>query len=318
MKKLVTMAIALVLVIGLLTGTAVAEGKKIGICVYQMTNTAIYPLFQSMIDSVVAQGDEYVFVSGKSTDDTESIVNAAESLVARDDIDGILCDNINDTLLTDVFKKAKEKNIPVVCNDIAFADESLVVANVLNDNYSAGLQIAERCVEDLGGKGNVILFVYRGNEACRPRTEGIYEVFDKYPDINVLYEGMVTLDVAAANATISDLLMSHPEVDAILSIVDNTTIGGVAAAKMLGRTGIKFYSIDGSVDICPLIKSGDVQMSVAQDFVAMGNKSAEALYAYMNGETVEPVVKIDAPAITIENVDEWIEFFASQTYTFAQ
>lgn len=296
------------------------EKRTIGISTYTMDNTAIYPLIQAMIDAVKAHGDDYVFVSASSSDDTEGIVQTVEELVNRDDIDAIAVDNINDTVLYDVVAKANEKGIPMAFNDIAFApdDGHQIVTNVLNDNYGAGKAIAEQCVKDLNGKGNVILFTIEVNEATRPRTQALHDVLSEYPDINILYEGLCTLDVAAATANMEDLLMAHSDIDAVLSIVDNQTIGNLAAIKALGREGIKLYSIDGGSDICPLIKNGDVEMSVAQDFVTMGTKTVEALYAEMNGEEVEDTITCEALPITSENVDEWIEYFENMSFDFAK
>lgn len=296
-------------------------GKRtIGISTYTMDNTAIYPLIQAMIDAVKAHGDDYVLVSAAGDSDTAGIVQGVEELVNRGDIDAIAVDNINDTVLYDVVAKANEKGIPMAFNDIPFAaDENhQIVANILNDNYGAGKSIAEQCVKDLGGKGNVILFTHEVNEAVRLRTQGIHDVLAENPDMNVLYEGLCTLDVAAATSAMEDLLMANPEIDAVLSIVDNQTIGNLAAIKALNRTGIKLYSIDGGSDICPLIKNGEVEMSVAQDFVKMGTETIEALYAYMDGEEVEDTIPCEAPVINSENVDEWIDYFENMSFDFAK
>ena len=302
-------------------GADVSSGEKrtIGIATYTMDNTAIYPLIQSMIDTVKAHGDEYVLVSAEGDSDTEGIVQSVEELVNRDDIDAIAVDNINDTILYDVVAKANERGIPMAFNDIPFASDEThqIVTNVVNDNYGAGVAIAEQCAEDLGGKGNIILFTHEGNSAVQPRTQGIHDTLEKYPDINILYEGLLTLNIADATSAMEDLL-AHSDIDAVLSIVDNQTIGNLAAMKAMGREGIKLYSIDGSADICPLIKNGDVEMSVAQDFVSMGTQTVEALYSYMNGEEVEQTINCEAPIINADNVDEWIEYFDGLSFDFAK
>lgn len=302
------------------TTEAAGEKKTIGIATYSMHNTAIYPLLQAMIDEVKAHGDDYVLVSAENESDTESIVQTVEELVNRDDIDAIAVDNINDTVLYDVVAKANERGIPMAFNDIPFAEDEdhQIVTNVLNDNYGAGVLIAERCAEDLGGKGNVILFTHEGNQAVQPRTQGIHDTLEKYPDIHVLYEGLLTLDVADATSAMEDQLMANPEIDAVLSIVDNQTIGNLAAIKAQGREGIKLYSIDGGSDICPLIKNGDVVMSVAQDFVAMGQQTVAALYDYMDGKEVPDQIDCETPVIDSESVDEWIEYFDGMSFDFAK
>lgn len=299
-------------------------GKKrvIGIGTYSMDNTAIYPLLQAMIDGVTARGDDYVLVSASGADDTARLLEIGEEFAARDDMAGIIFNNINDTLYTDVVAKCNEKGIPVVFNDIPFAydEEHKVTANVVNDNYGAGVACAQRFADDFGGKANIILFVHRGNAAVAARTEGIYDTLAKYPDINVLYEGLVTLSVEEASKNMEDLLMTYDNIDAVIGICDNTPIGCVAAIKAQGREGIKLYSIDGSKDILPYIKNGDIVMTAAQDFTKMGEESCKALYAALDGETTDynQEVLCEAPVIDSSNVDEWISKFENAQYTFVK
>jgi ABC-type sugar transport system substrate-binding protein len=301
------------------SGTQPATGAKtIGIAVYSMKNIAIYPLIQGMIDEVTAHGDRYVLVSAENESNTASIVQSVEELVARDDISGILVDNIHDALLTDVVKKANEKKIPMVFTDIGFVDSSVIVANVLNDNYGCGEQAMQRCADDLGGKGNIIVFMHDANAVMRARTQGVHDVLSKYPNIKVLREDLVTLDIAEANSTMEDLLMTYDNIDAIVALVDNTAIGSVAAMKQQGRKGIKVYAVDGSSAICPLIKNGDVVMSVAQNFTNMGKETVEALYDHFDGKQVAKEILVEAEPITLENVDKWMDFYNNSVYTFAK
>lgn len=303
-------------------GETEQSGKKrvIGIGTYSMDNTAIYPLIQAMVDGVTARGDEYVLVSASGADDTARLLEIGEEFTARDDMAGIIFNNINDTLYTDVVAKCNEKGIPVVFNDIPFAcdEDHKVTANVVNDNYGAGVACAQRLADDFDGKANVILFVHRGNAAVAARTEGIYDTFANYPDINVLYEGLVTLSVEEASKNMEDLLMTYDNIDAVIGICDNTPIGCVAAIKAQGREGIKLYSIDGSKDIMPYIKSGDIVMTAAQDFTRMGEESCKALYAALDEGATDYNVEIlcEAPVVDSSNVDEWIDKFENAQYTF--
>lgn len=110
------------------------------------------------------------------------------------------------------------------------------------DVVEAGRGWAEWTAEQLDGKGNIL---YLGGPAGNPvdagQVEGMYEVLEDYPDINVL-ENVTTeswpvtnWDPAEARKVTAALLAKNPQIDAIISSFGTTTTGAIKAFQAEGR-----------------------------------------------------------------------------------
>ncbi len=300
-----------------------APKRKIGIATYEMSNVAIYPLLQGMIDVVKEHGDEYVLVSAQSNTDTVGQIQVVEELVNRDDIDAIAVDSVNDTHFKDCVAKANEKGIPMAFNDIPFAaidDDHWIVANVKVDNYKGAYDSASRMIEDFNGEAKILMLTLDVNQAVHPRSEAFRDIVKENPGIEVLAEENGEFEIAKATDQVSNLIMAHPDTEAILAIIDNYSIGASAALKAAGRTDIKIYSFDGSPDILPLIANGDVECSAWQNFEEMGRQTVQALYDYMDGTNTEinREIVVDPILFSKDNIEEIQEKFDNYSYDFVK
>lgn len=291
-------------------------GKKIGVFYYNSTNTAAYPIMEGMIDVIKEHGDEYIYVCADDSNDNEQIQQCMDELIARDDIDGIVFSNINDTLLTDSLKTAKQKGIAVASMDILFNDnesDPLLVSQTLDDNYQGGYDCAKAIIEALGGEANILILGYRGNNACRDRSAGYDDAVAEYPNSKVLYELDITTVDDISNAT-EDLLSKYPECNAIFGIADSVAVAGLAACKAQGRNDILICTQDGGSDVQTFIANGDIFCAACQPLYEMGRNTVDSLYKYWNGEEQEYYYNYDIPIITQENVQKTIDQFAGFTY----
>lgn len=298
-----------------------APKRKIGIATYAMSNVAIYPLLQGMIDVVKEHGDEYVLVSAQDSNDTVGQIQVVEELVNRDDIDAIAVDSVNDTHFKDCVAKANAKGIPMAFNDIPYAaidDDHWIVANVRVDNYKGAYESASRMIDDFEGKAKILMLTLDVNQAVHPRSEAFRDIVKENPGIEVLAEENGEFEIAKATDQVSNLIMAHPDTEAILAIIDNYSIGASAALKAAGRTDVKIYSFDGSPDILPLIANGDVECSAWQNFEEMGRQTVQALYDYMDGTNTEinREITVDPILFSKDNIEEIQEKFDTYTYDF--
>ena len=292
------------------------DTKKIGVFYYNSTNTAAYPIMEGMIDVIQEHGDEYIYVSADDANDNEQIQQCMDELIARDDIDGIVFSNINDTLLTDSLKTAKEKGIAVASMDILFndnEDDPLLVSQTLDDNYKGGYDCAKAILEELGGEANIIILGFRGNNACRDRSAGYEDAIKEYPNAKILYELDITTVDDISNAT-EDLLTKYPECNAIFGIADSVAVAGLAACKAQGRDDILICTQDGGSDVQTYIANGDIFCAACQPLYEMGRNTVDSLYKYWAGEEQEYYYNYDIPIITKENVQATIDQFAGFTY----
>ena len=88
------------------TGGSGESKRKIAVYNYNSMMPSANPIMEGMVDVIEENGDEYVYVAADGTEANE--LQVFDELVARDDLDAIVWPNINDTLLLDSCKRAKE------------------------------------------------------------------------------------------------------------------------------------------------------------------------------------------------------------------
>jgi ribose transport system substrate-binding protein len=112
---------------------------------------------------------------------------------------------------------------------------------VAGNNYNMGMAGGEYIVEKLGGKGKVVI-VYTPNlgNIFEERKQGFMDAIKNSPEIEVI--GTYTPENASAEAGLaimSDVLTQNPQIDAIYSSDDESSIGMLQAIKEAGRADIK-------------------------------------------------------------------------------
>ena len=79
------------------------------------------------------------------------------------------------------------------------------------------------------------------------------------------------------------------------------------AIKAARRTDdVLVAAFDGTPELVDLIKAGQVVGSGMQQPYLMGQKSADALIAHMNGQTPEKQIDVPILAVTAQNVGEML------------
>jgi ribose transport system substrate-binding protein len=174
MKRILVLTLALVLALSL-TATAAAEGKKIGYSTKTITNDAFQlSLYEAIKAAVEANGDTFVGVLAESQTAVATHANQIAALI-RQGVDGLIANPMDSNADIQVLEKAKAAGIPVVLVDqgIEAGHEDLYVTFISTDNLAGGKSAGERMVEELGGKGNVIIVRgANGSQAGDDRADG--------------------------------------------------------------------------------------------------------------------------------------------------
>src|SRR5690606_17566398 len=83
-------------------------------------------------------------------------------------------------------QQAKEWGIPVFGCDASYIEG--MTLNATSDNSAMSTLITEYLLEQIGGKGNVIVFTHRPHPGVLQRTLVLDELLQQYPEINVITE----------------------------------------------------------------------------------------------------------------------------------
>jgi ribose transport system substrate-binding protein len=207
---------------------------------------------------------------------------------------------------------AKAAGVPVFGMDAGASP--LLVTNVTSNGYAMAADTAAYVANRIGGKGNVVMFVFDAFPPVQVRGVIADTVFKNNPDIKVL--DRVTPDVqdggiADSRAKMEAILAANPEkgsIAAVWAAWDQPALGALQAIEAAGRggEGIVITGIDANPQAREAIaKGGNFEASMAQDFKGIGAATANAVKRHMAGEAIKSnTIYVPTKLITAANVKD--------------
>ena len=308
MKKILALVLALVLCLGMTMAQAEAAPIKVAIMVSTVTH--------GWVGGVAYHADAYakelteagvieykVYTSSNAEEMTTQFDEAklwgAQALVIAPQWVGMEV----------AAQAAIDEGLVVVAFDMDIPAEGIY--KVTGDNESMGVAGAEYIVEKIGTTGTVVaLPVPSSGSVSELRMTGFLETMAKIaPDVEILHYSAPSFAAADGLAVTADILTANPELDAIFSEDDESSIGALQAIADAGRTDIKAITGGGGAQsYFALIKERtDVAASSALYSPLMIKDCIDVAIKVVNGETVEPVYVVPSQIVRAENVDEYID-----------
>ena len=117
-------------------------------------------------------------------------------------------------------------------------------AYVAGSNFQMGAESARMIGEGLNGEGTVITVANpSAGSTSAVRNEGFASVMgEEFPDIVRIEMTVENFTQEAALSSMADVLVANPQIDAIFSIDDESSLGILQAIREAGRTDIQFMS----------------------------------------------------------------------------
>lgn len=295
---------------------AASDGKRtvvIGMVAKSQSNDVFQAAYAGAKAGAVELGPKYglnVTIDWRTpvSEDAAKQVEAIEALI-RAGVDAILVSCSNAETLTPAIDRAVEKGIPVLCFD-SDAPRSKRFAYYGTDDGPCGAAIIRELAKAMGEKGTVAMI--GGNQSApnlQARIAGAREELAKYPNMKLLsagggvfYHEETPEKAAEAVATATN---ANPEIEGWAFIGGWPLFTTNALKWEPGK--IKVVSCDALPAQLSYLRSGHVQMLLAQDCFGWGHKGVEIL--------LEKVVRGNAPPqertidpltpVTRDNVDEF-------------
>lgn len=242
--------------------------------------------------------------------DVAAVISRIEDVVNQN-VDAIVI-NVDPTQVSAGLQTAKDAGIPVVGMDAG--SDPLLATNVTSDGAAMAEETANYVVDRIGGKGNVVMFVFDAFPPVQVRGAKADEIFAAHPEIKVL--DRITPDVsdggiADSRAKMEAVLAANPEpgsINAVWAAWDQPALGALQAIEAAGRSGegIVITGIDANPQARDEIaKGGNFEATVAQDFAGIGTATAEAVADLLAGTAPsEPVIYVPTKLVTKENAAE--------------
>jgi ribose transport system substrate-binding protein len=293
----------------ILAGSSLAHaaGEKIAV----ITPYLAQPGTQFYVEAFQAKAKEFGWEV--NVVDTKGDVAAAVGRIedaANQKVSAIVI-NVDPSQVQAGLEAAKAAGVPVFGMDAGATP--LLVTNVTSNGYAMAADTAAYVANRLGGKGNVVMFVFDAFPPVQQRGVIADAIFKNNPDIKVL--DRVTPDVqdggiADSRAKMEAILAANPEkgsISAVWAAWDQPALGALQAIEAAGRSGegIVITGIDANPQAREAIAKGGMEASMAQDFKGIGSATAEAVKRHLGGEQIKQgVIYVPTRLITSANVNE--------------
>lgn len=205
-------------------------------------------------------------------------------------------------------QQAIDDGITVVNFDIEIAADG--VYRVAGDNEDMGVQGANYIVEKIGETGTVVMLeVPTSGSVSELRKKGFVETMaDIAPDVEIItYATKFTREDGLRD--FADILTSNPQIDAVYSMDDETSIGVLQAISEAGRTDIKVVTGGGGMQeyFRMMPENEDIWIQSALYSPAMVMEAVDMAVAILDGETVDEVKIIPTTIVDRDNHEDFLD-----------
>ena len=283
-------------------------GQKIAVVTPYLAQPGTQFYVEAFQEEAKANGWEVNVIDTKS--DVAAVVSRLED-VSNQKVDAIVI-NVDPSQVAAGLETAKAANIPVFGMDAGA--NPLLVTNVTSNGYSMAADTAAYVANRIGGKGNVVMFVFDAFPPVQARGIIADAIFKNNPDIKV--KRRCTRDVADggiadSRAKMEAILAANPDkgsISAVWAAWDQPALGALQAIEAAGRggEGIVITGIDANPQAREAIaKGGNFEASMAQDFKGIGKATADAVKRKLAGEEIkQSVIYVPTKLITAANIKD--------------
>jgi len=247
------------------------------------------------------------FYVNSSGNDAAAQIAQIQNMIASK-YDAIIINAASPTALNPVVEQAIQAGILVISFDNTVTSNKAVAVN--EDQVEFGRVMADWLAKQLNGKGNVLVVRgVAGTTVDQQRTQGMKEVFSKYPDIKIVAEVYGNWDPGTAQQVTAQALAANPQIDGVWC--QGGTDGVVRAFLQAGR---KLVPVAGEAEngfrkqLLQYRNQGLVGISVGQSpsLVAV---SIHVAIDLLSGQQVPRQIAVPLPIATSDDLKPGVNVF---------
>ena len=310
MKKIIAIALALVMVLGLVAcGNAAPAEKKVKVGIAAPDATHGWVAGVAYYAEKYCQDNNLVYKISTSADAAE-MQAGLEDLVAWGAT--IIVSFPQWAGMETAMQEIIDQGIPIVNFDVDVDCQGIY--KVTGDNYDMGYQSAKYILEKVGDAASIaVMDVPSSASVCELRKQGFYDYLKEVGyDTSNIFE--VTLESFARDdgvAVMADVLESYDHIDAVYSMDDETSLGCIQAINEAGRTEIKAITGGGGCqEYFKVIASEEGKAIGAASALyspAMIQDAIKVAIKVLNGEEADPVLVIPTTIVSADNVADHLD-----------
>ena len=212
-------------------------------------------------------------------------------------------------------QQAVDAGIPVVTVD-TFIDDGkyqngdgpgdFPLSYIATDNVLGGFLAGLALAKQVDGKGKVYVSNVRpGISTTDQRVEGFKAAMKNFPDITVLETQFNDNDANKAASQVQAVFARNGDLAGVFGANLFSALGAADGVKALGKSGqIRVVAFDAPTRIVDDLKSGLIDLAVAQHPAEIGYYGVMTAYAVIHGQSVPPLIGTGATIMTKNNIDD--------------
>ncbi|MDB5614302.1 MAG: transporter substrate-binding protein [Devosia sp.] len=243
----------------------------------------------------------------KTSPSASAQVSALEDLTATRRPDALVILPHSSEELTGPVQTIKDAGTFITVVDRGLTDPKIQDLYVAGDNVAVGSTTAQFLIDNMDGKGDVVVLRGIPTVIDDERIQGFQDTIAT-SDIKVLDIQYANWNSDEAFSLVQDYLAKYPHIDAVWANDDDMLLGVLEAIKQSGRTEIKYaLGGNGMKEIIEKVMAGDAVTPIETPYPPSMIKTAIYMTAaQFNGQApVRGTVKLDAPLITKDNAAEY-------------
>jgi ribose transport system substrate-binding protein len=261
-------------------------------------------------------GDVELIVA-EGTNDVSTQISQVETFI-NEGVDAIVLLPFDGAAMTPVALQAMEAGIPVINVDREFDDPAASRATILGDNYGMGVSAGTYICEQVGDNPDAVVAEIAGIDSLpltQDRSQGFEDALSEC-GLNVDNRVAADFTVEGGEEAASNLLQAAPQIDALWNHDDDQGVGVLAAIEGANRDEFIMVGGAGSANAMRSIEAGDsvLQATViypstqAADGIKLARLVAQGKnVSDLSSQGVPRRIVLDAPVVTSDNVDQFID-----------
>ena len=281
-----------------------ATGKKHSIAlVTKSTTSAFWHSVEAGAGAAAAEYNlDFTFEGPEKEEDYETQNRMIREAVERG-AEALVISAVDYNANAEAVDQAAKKGLQIVVID-SDVNSSGVVSRIGTNNDAAGEMAARALLDGEEEVLHVGIVNYDVNSANgQQREEGFRRVIQESPRVADITTINVISTTEDARIGTEKLLKEHPEINAIVTFNEWTSLGVGWAIRGQGLAdATRVVAFDSNVVNVGMLETGEVDALIVQNPYAMGYLGVEAAYRLLNGQKVTAVTDTDTVVVTRENM----------------
>jgi ribose transport system substrate-binding protein len=315
MKKLFTTVAAAAIGAAAILGASAASAQNKTIALIPgLTTDAFYITMRKGAEAAAkAVGAEVMFQGAPEFNPVQQ-VPVLDAVIAKKP-DAILIAPTDKVQLVEPLKKAAEAGIPVITVDTFIGtgvyqtgsgNADFPLSYVASDNILGGKLAAIALAKSIGEKGKVYVSnVKPGISTTDQREQGFKDAMKAYPGITVLDTQFNDNDANKAASQLQSVYARNPDLAGVFGANLFSALGAANGVKQAGQTGkVRVVAFDAPTSIVDNLKTGLVDLAIAQHPAEIGYFGVMAAYAHLTGNSIPSAIGTGFTVMDKTNIDK--------------